>query len=165
MAKSIIEEVMGYRVKVEKDGKEILNVPGIFVLPGALFAPKASIVGTIAASLLGCGIHLESEDGKPVDVGAKVRKAADAVMDTAKTAARTVKEEVDKAWDAISADDPEGCPFGEENEEEKAEDVSAENPVENTVEEIVEELENHEKDDNPVIHVEKPGKPEDKSEE
>ena len=151
MVKDFIDEVTGYRVKVEKDGKEILNIPGILALPGALIAPKASILGTAAASLLGCNIHLENEDGKAINVGEKVRKAADTVVDTAKTAARTVKEEIDKAWDSISADDPEGCPLGEENEEETAENPAAE---------TAEEPENPEENDIPVILVENPDKTE-----
>ena len=121
MAKSILEELTSYRVKVEREGKEIVNVPGIVALPVALLAPKASIIGAIAAPLLGCNIHLENGDGKEIDVGKTVKDAADTVMDTAATAARSMKEEIEKAWDALSADDPEGCPEGEENaEEEKA---------------------------------------------
>ena len=121
MAKSFLEELTSYRVKVEKEGKEIVNVPGIIALPVALLAPKASIIGAIAAPLLGCNIHLENGDGKEIDVGKTVKEAADTVMDTAATAARSMKEEIEKAWDALSADDPEGCPEGEENaEEEKA---------------------------------------------
>ena len=116
---SFFEEVTGYRLKVERDGKEIINVPGILALPGALIAPKVSIVGTVAASLLGCNIHLENGDGKEIDVGKTVKDAADTVMDTAATAARSMKEEIEKAWDALSADDPEGCPEGQENAEEE----------------------------------------------
>ena len=129
MAKSIIDELTSYRVKVEKDGKEIVNVPGILALPGALIAPKASIIGTVAASLLGCNIHLENADGKKVDVSKAVKDAADTVADTAKTVAKTVKEEVEKAWDDLSADDPEGCPVGEENDEDPAEQNSAEDDI------------------------------------
>lgn len=128
MAKSIIDELTSYRVKVEKDGKEIVNVPGILALPGALIAPKASIIGTVAASLLGCNIHLENADGKKVDVSKAVKDAADTVADTAKTVAKTVKEEVEKAWDDLSADDPEECPIGKENEDEPA-DQKAEDDV------------------------------------
>ena len=153
--KSMIEELTGYRVKVERDGREIVNVPGILALPGVLIAPKASIIGAVAASLLGCSIHLENENGETVDVGKAMKEAADTVADTAKTAAKTVREEIEKAWDDLSADDPEECPVGEENKDE--EDAATDTA---TVEEIVEDLEKHEADDIPVIHVENPNKPE-----
>ena len=83
-----------------------------------------------------------------MDVSKKVQEVAETVVDTAKTAAKTVKEEIDKAWDAVSADDPEGCPVGEENAEEEktsAEDVSNES--------IVEDLKKQEKPDVPTIQV------------
>ena len=115
--KSFIDELTAYRVKVERDGKELLNVPGILALPAALVAPKMSIIGTIAASLLGCNIHLENADGREIDVGEKVRKTAETVAETAGTVAKTVREEVEKAWESVSADYPEECPVGEENEE------------------------------------------------
>ena len=63
---SFMDELAAYRLKVARDGKEIVNVPGILALPGVLIAPKMSIIGTVAASLLGCDIHLENEDGKNV---------------------------------------------------------------------------------------------------
>ena len=69
MAKNIIDELTGYRVKVKRDDKEIVNVPGILALPGLLMAPKAGIIGMIAAPLLGCSVHLEKEDGEEVDIG------------------------------------------------------------------------------------------------
>ena len=84
--KSIFDELTGYRLKVERDGKEVVNIPGIIALPGALLAPKASIIGAAAASLLGCSIHLEGEDGKNLDIGEKVKKAAGTVADTAAAA-------------------------------------------------------------------------------
>lgn len=115
--KSFMDELTGYRVKVERDGKELLNVPGILALPAALIAPKASIIGTIAASLLGCSIHLEGSDGKEVDVSEKVRKTAETVAETAGNVAKTVREEVEKAWESVSADYPEECPVGKENED------------------------------------------------
>ena len=124
--KSIIDELTAYRLKVARDGKEIVNVPGILALPGVLVAPKISIIGTIAASLLGCDIHLENENGKSVDIGKAVKDAAETVADKATTAAKTVREEFDKAWDELSADDPEGCPLGEENEEEPSDQNSTE---------------------------------------
>ena len=124
---SIIDELTAYRLKVARDGKEIVNIPGILALPGALIAPKMSIIGTVAASLLGCDIHLENADGKKVYVSKAVKDAADTVADTAKTVAKSVRDEIDKAWDELSADDPEECPLGEENEDEPADQDSAEN--------------------------------------
>jgi len=88
--KSFIDELTGYRVKVEKDGKEIVNVPGILALPGLLIAPKASIIGMVAAPLLGCSIHLENENGRDVDIGKAVKDAANTVADTAATAANGI---------------------------------------------------------------------------
>lgn len=126
---SFMDELTSYRLKVARDGKEIVNVPGILALPGALIAPKASVIGTVAASLLGCEIHLENADGKKVNVSKAVKDTADTVADTAKTVVKTVKEEVEKAWNELSADDPEGCPLGEENEEEPAGRDKAEDDI------------------------------------
>ena len=127
--KSIIDELTAYRLKVARDGREIVNIPGILALPGVLVAPKMSIIGTVAASLLGCDIHLESENGKNVDIGKAVKDTAETVADTAATAARTVREEIEKAWDELSADDPEECPPGEENEDEPADQNNAEEDI------------------------------------
>ena len=129
--KSIIDELTAYRLKVARDGKEIVNVPGILALPGVLIAPKISIIGTIAASILGCDIHLENGNGKNVDIGKAVKDVAETVADTATTAAKTVRDTFDKAWDELSADDPEGCPPGEENEEEPSDQNSAEEDIPN----------------------------------
>ena len=129
MAKNFFDELTGYRVKVERDGREIVNVPGLLALPGLLVAPKLSIVGMIAAPLLGCSVHLENEGGKEIDIGKAVKEAADTVADTATTAAKTVKEEIEKAWDELSADDPEGCPEGEENEEDPADQTNTEDDI------------------------------------
>ena len=73
MAKNMLDELTGYRVRVEREGREIVNVPGILALPGLLIAPKLSIAGMIAAPLLGCSIHLENEDGREVDLGKAVQ--------------------------------------------------------------------------------------------
>ena len=47
--KNFFETLTQYRLKVEKDGENILNVPGLFALPGLLIAPKLSLTGLIAA--------------------------------------------------------------------------------------------------------------------
>ena len=179
--KRILEEVAGYRLKVERDGKEIINVPGILALPGVLIAPKMSLVGTVAASLLGCNIHLENEEGKTVDVGGEVKKAAETVAEAAEETARSIKAEIDRVWDDLSADDPEGCPEGEENAEEaqpeeaqpeeaqpaeEAQEAEEAQPAESGEapeacnEDILQELQNREDDGVPTIriHPEEDGK-------
>ena len=71
----------------------------------------------------------ENEGGKEIDIGKAVKEATDTVADTATTAAKTVKEEIEKAWDELSADDPEGCPEGEENEEDPADQTNTEDDI------------------------------------
>ncbi len=116
--RNIFQELAGYRVKVEKDGREVVNIPGILCLPGLLAAPRMGIVGMIAAPLLGMSVHLENDNGKAMDLEAEVKKAVETFAQTAKETARTIQEEIDKAWDAVSADDPEP---DEDPETEKAE--------------------------------------------
>ena len=140
--KNFFESLTQYRLKVEKDGKPVVNVPTVFALPGLLIAPKLSIAGLVAAPLLGLKVHLENEEGKAVDVEDAVRKAAEAVKESVTTATKTIKEEVDKAWEAVSADDPEE-PEGDVTED--------------TMEQIAEDLKEHEEDGIPTIEV----KPED----
>ena len=96
-------------------------MPGILALPGLLIAPKVSVIGMVAAPFLGCNVHLENESGKEADIGKAVKEAANTVAEAAGSAVKTVKEELEKAWNAVSADDPEGCPEGKENEEEPVE--------------------------------------------
>ena len=103
--KNIIDDLTRYRIKVEREGKEIVNIPGILCIPGVLAAPKLSLIGMVAAPILGCSIRLENGDGREVDLEKSVQEAAETVVDTAKTAAKTIKEEMDKAWQAISAED------------------------------------------------------------
>ena len=98
--KSFFESLTQYRLKVEKDGKSVVDV----------------------------------------------RKAAEAVKETVTTATKTIREEVDKAWEAVSADDPEKT--AEEAVEEAAEDAA-----EDALEQIEEELEKQEEGDIPVIEV------------
>ncbi len=157
--KSFFETLTQYRLKVEKDGKSVVDIPGLFALPGLLAAPRLSIAGLVAAPLLGLNVRLENEDGETVDVGGAVRKAAETVRDTAATAAKTVQEEISKAWEDVTADDPEEEAedvSGEASEDvtkEAAEEV-AEEPAENlSNKEIVEELKAQEESDVPVIKV------------
>lgn len=103
--RNIFDSLTQYRLKIEKDGKSVVDVPGLLALPGLLMAPKLSIAGLIGAPLLGLKVRLENENGETVDVEGAVRSAAETVRDTAVTAAKTIKEEIDQAWEAVSAED------------------------------------------------------------
>ena len=118
--RNFFETLTQYRLKVEKDGKDVVNVPGLLALPGLLAAPKLSIAGLVAAPLLGLKVHLENENGDDVDVEDAVRKAAEAVKESVTTATKNIREEMDKAWEAMSADDPEED-AAEGNDEDTAE--------------------------------------------
>ena len=148
--RNFFEALTQYRLKVVKDGKTVVNVPTIFALPGLLMAPKLSIAGLVAAPLLGLKVHLENEDGKTVNVEDAVRKAADAVRESVDTAAKTIKEEMDKAF---STDDLK------EDAEEAAEETAEKDTAESSeaddasVQDIVDELEAHEENDVPTIEV------------
>ena len=89
-----------------------------------------------------------------VDVSERIRKATDTLADTAKT----VKEEIGKAWDEMSAEDrpvandPEGSPVGEQKS-------VVEEPAAENIKEIVGDLKKQEKPDVPTIQV----NPEDKA--
>ena len=146
--KSFFETLTQYRLKVEKDGKPVANIPSILALPGLLVAPKLSIAGLIAAPLLGFKVQVENEGGETVDVEDAVRKAAEAVKESVTTATKTIREEMNKAWEAVSADDPE-----EETAEEPAENADFQEDHDASNEEILEELKAHEEDGVPTIEV------------
>lgn len=146
--KNFFEALTQYRLKVEKDGENILNVPGLFALPGLLIAPKLSLTGLIAAPLLGFKIHVENEAGEVVDMEDAVRKAAETVKESVTTTTKTLREEIDKVWESVSADDPE------ENAAEDADETPEETETENpSNEEIEQDLKKHEENDIPTIEV------------
>ena len=147
--RNILQKLAQYRVKIERDGKSVADVPGIICLPGLLAAPRLSIAGMIAAPLLGYSMHLENEEGNAVNIENAIQKTAETVVETAASTARTVKEEIDKAWQALSADDPESDESKENVKSE--EDISTQEVESNQV--IVEDLEKHEVEDIPTIHV------------
>jgi len=149
--KSFFEALTQYRLKVEKDGKDVLNVPGIFALPGMLMVPKLSLTGLIAAPLLGLKIHVEGESGETFDIEDAVRKAAEAVKESVATASKTIKEEIDKASEGLFDDDPEGS--GEEDVAEEAEDNKGETEEPNTSNEDTEEELKFQEDGAPTIEV------------
>ena len=147
--RNFLKDLTRYRVKLEKDGKSVVDLPGILCLPGLLAAPRLSVASVIAAPLLGYSVRLENENGKAVDVENAIRKTAETVMETAADTARTIQEEIDKAWQAVSADDPES---DESKEDVDSEDTSVQDDGESN-EDIVEDLKKHETDDIPTIQV------------
>ena len=175
--RNMLEELTRYRVKIEKDGKNIADVPGILCLPGLLAAPKLGIAGLIAAPLLGLSVHMENRDGSRVNVEEEMRKAAESVvntagktaetvLDTAGKAAKTIREEIERVWQDLSADDPEEVPEGTENDGEAVDPAEVKDPEnaagqeaseeKEAIEEIVEDLkkqEKREKPDVPTIQV------------
>ena len=124
---NMIDELTKYRIKVEKDGKSLVDLPGLACLPALLAMPRASLIGMVAAPLLGCDIHLVSEDGKEVDIEETVRKAAEKITDTANTVVETVREEMEKAWQEVSEED-EPEPEADAEEEAAPEDEGGKEP-------------------------------------
>lgn len=133
--KSFFQELTDYRVKVERNGKEIVNIPGILCVPGLLAAPKIGLAGLVAAPLLGCSIRMEGQDGRDVNLGKTVRKTAETVAGKAAAAAKTVKEEIEKAWHDMSDGDEAGTgenageEAGEAAREDAADQVIVEEPA------------------------------------
>ena len=150
--KSFFEALTQYRLKVEKDGENLLNVPGILALPGLLMMPKLSLTGLIAAPLLGFKVRVEGENGETYDIEDAVRKAAEAVKESVTTASKTIREEIDKASEGLFDDDPEGS--AEEGVAEDAEENKRETEEPDlSNEDIEKELKSHETDGVPTIEV------------
>ena len=153
--KNIFEDLTRYRVKVDRDGKTVVDIPGIICLPGLIAAPRWSIAGIIAAPLLGYNVRLENESGETVNVEDTVRKAAEAVRESAATMAKAVREEMDKAWEEISAEDQEAEDEAKENTGDNAgENAEPQAAGDTTNQDIVEDLKAHEENDVPTIEVE-----------
>ena len=144
-----IRNLTQYRLKVERNGKSVVDMPGLLCLPGLLAAPRLSIAGMVVAPLLGYNIHLENEEGAEVNLEDTVRKAADTAIETATSAAKAIKEEIEKAFQTVS-DDPADAEETEVSPEAEEESAAAEA----SNEEIVEDLEKQVKEDDvPTIQV------------
>ena len=143
---NIVKELTRSRLKIERDGKSIVDLPVIACLPGLLAAPRLSITGLAAAPLLGCNIRLESEDGRNTDLGKAVKEAAETAMEKANTAAKSVREEVEKAWQAMSDENQ-----AETDDAAAPEDAAAEEDA--AARDAAEEPEAQEGDDIPTIHA------------
>lgn len=129
--KNFLQELAEYRVRIERNGREIVNIPGILCLPGLLAAPKMSIAGLAAASLLGCSVHMGHEEEKEkADLEQAVKNAAETVMNRVGATAKTVAEQFEKAWQDMTAADESGADEAEEKtaQEEESGRVVVEEP-------------------------------------
>ncbi len=95
-AKSIFQRLYNYRLKIDRNGKPILNFSSLFSLACLIFAPHMTIAGIILSLVLGYHISLETEQDDE-SLEQTLRQAADTVRKTASAAARTIQEEVEKA--------------------------------------------------------------------
>lgn len=96
-AKNFLQKMYHLRLKVDKQGKPIVNVSSIFGLACLIFAPHMTIVGIIAALLLGYQFKVESEDMDDAELEERIRKAAQNVKTGAMTAAKSIQTEINKA--------------------------------------------------------------------
>ena len=95
--KNIFQKMYHFRVKVDKQGKPIVNVSSLFGLACLLFAPHMTLVGVIASLVLGYSIHFETEDMDDKELEERFRKAAQNVKTGAMNAAKSIQNEINKA--------------------------------------------------------------------
>ena len=96
-AKNFLQKMYRFRVKVDKQGKSIINVSSIFGLFALIFAPHVTIIGTIAALLMGYQFRFESEDMDDKELEERIRKAAMNVKSGAASAVKSIQAEISKA--------------------------------------------------------------------
>ena len=96
-AKSFLQKLYHFRVKVDKKGKPIINVSSIFGLFALIFAPHVTIIGTVAALLMGYQFRFESEDMDDKELEERIRKAAQNVKNGAASAVKSIQTEISKA--------------------------------------------------------------------
>ena len=95
--KNFFQKMYHFRVKVDKQGKPIVNVSSLFGLACLLFAPHMTLVGVIAALVMGYSIHFETEDMDDKELEERFRKAAQNVKNGAMNAAKSIQNEINKA--------------------------------------------------------------------
>ncbi len=95
-AKNFLQKMYRFRVKVDRNGKPIVNISSIFGLACLIFAPHMTIVGVAAALILGYQIHFESEDDDG-EIEEKIRKMANNVRNGVTGAAKSIQNEINRA--------------------------------------------------------------------
>lgn len=138
-AKNFLQKAYNFRVKVDRNGKPIINVSSIFGLACLIFAPHMTVIGTIVALVLGYKFRFESEDDDG-QLEQQIRKAAENVRNGVTSAAKSIQNEINRMTaDKQAAKQPEKAaepaPSNEEllNElQEKAEETVESNPAATT---------------------------------
>jgi len=143
-ARNLFQKLCSYRLRIDRNGKTVVNWSSLFSLACLILAPHMSIAGIVLSLILGYHISLETDevDG---DLEERIRQAADTVKRTATAAARTVRDEVEKARAGYEPEKPKAAERKAEPVKEAAAPRSADAPVrEPTVnQDVVEELEKH----------------------
>ena len=93
---SLFKKLYHYRFRIDRKGKTIVNLSSLFSLACLIFAPHMTIAGIILSLVMGYHINLETEN-EDEELEKRFREAADTVKNTAAKAARTIKEEIEKA--------------------------------------------------------------------
>ena len=96
-AKNFLQKLYNFRVKVDRQGKPIANISSIFAAACLIFAPHMTIVGIVAALLLGYQISFVTEDMDSSELEERIRRAAQNVKNGAMNAAKSIQTEIDKA--------------------------------------------------------------------
>lgn len=85
------------RIVIEKNGKIIMNIPISVGVVGVVFAPILSLIGLSASVLAKYRIKIENEDeGTTVDLGEFSEEKLTIIKDMISSAAKDVKQAVDK---------------------------------------------------------------------
>ena len=95
-AKNFLQKMYNLRLKVDKQGKPIVNVSSIFGLACLLFAPHMTIAGIAISLILGYQIHFESEEDDG-EMEEKIRRAAMNVKAGVAGAAKSIQNEINRA--------------------------------------------------------------------
>lgn len=96
-AKNFLQKLYNFRVKVDRQDKPIANISSIFAAACLIFAPHMTIVGIVAALLLGYQISFVTEDMDSSELEERIRRAAQNVKNGAVNAAKSIQTEIDKA--------------------------------------------------------------------
>ena len=143
-ARNLFQKLCSYRLRIDRNGKTVVNWSSLFSLACLILAPHMSIAGIVLSLILGYHISLETEevDG---DLEERIRQAADTVKRTATAAARTVRDEVEKARAGHEPEKTKAAERKAEPVKETAAPRSADAPARESAvnQDVVEELEKH----------------------